>query len=309
MEPRIEILDLDFRHTAGAIGAFLVVGDQGPVLVETGPGSTLPTLFARLRERGHEPGDVRNVLVTHIHFDHAGAAGWWANQGARIFVHPNGAPHLVDPSKLIASASRIYGDQMGPLWGDILAAPVDRVTTVRDGQTIEVEGLRFVAIETPGHANHHHVFRLGDVAFTGDAAGIRMPGTDWIDLPAPPPEFDLERWKASVERLRAAGFERLYRTHFGPAEDVLGELDRLEQLLEETAARIRGYLDRGLKREEMVADFGEWVRRRGVEAGADEAALHAYEIANPRDMSVDGVVRYWRKRSEREAEEAASRKP
>ena len=299
--PTIEILDLGFRATPLAIGAFLVRADRGPILIETGPASTLENLKARLAEHGVEPTDVRHLLVTHIHFDHAGAAGWWATRGTRVWVHPKGAPHLIDPSRLEASARRIYGDAMDELWGPITPAPAERVSTLEDGQTIEIEGLRVTALDTPGHANHHLVYRIGDVAFTGDLAGIRLPGTEWIDLPAPPPEFDLEKWKASLDRLRGEDLAKIYRTHFGPSEDVAAEIDRTEALLEEIAEYIRGLLAGDLDRDSMIERYADWVRRRGVAAGAGAETLRACEVTNPRDMSVDGIVRYWRKREERAA--------
>ena len=186
----IQTLDLNFQNTPEAIASYLIWGPDGPVLVETGPGSTLPTLLENLSQQGLKPADIKHILLTHIHFDHAGAAGWWAQQGAQIYVHPFGAKHLIDPAKLIASATRIYGNKMDTLWGDILPAPAEKVTIIYDNDTVEVAGLSFQVLETPGHARHHHVYRLGDVAFTGDAAGIKIPGSPLVGLPAPPPEFD-----------------------------------------------------------------------------------------------------------------------
>lgn len=288
---RVETLDLEYRNTPHTIAAFLVFGDQGPVLVETGPASTLPTLERGLAEHGVEVDDIRHVLVTHIHLDHAGAAGWWAQRGAQIYVHPRGAHHLVDPSKLLASAARIYGDQMDTLWGEVRPAPAERVTAVEDGAVIEVAGLSFEALETPGHARHHHVYRLGDVAFTGDAAGIRIPGSTWLDLPAPPPEFDLEVWKVTLEKLREQDLRTLYRTHFGASKNVAAELDRFEVLLDETVAVMRD-LSRGTEREAVLSSYSNWVAGRARAEGADDETIRVYEVANPRDMSVDGILRY-----------------
>ena len=305
---RIEVLDLEYRDTPHTIAAFLVFGDSGdraderdagPVLVETGPASTLRALERGLAEHGVTADDIRHVLVTHIHLDHAGAAGWWAQRGARIYVHPRGAPHLIDPSKLLASATRIYGDQMNTLWGEVVPAPAERVTVVEDGDVIEVEGLRFTVIETPGHASHHHAYRLEDVVFTGDAAGIRVPGFDWIDLPAPPPEFDLETWKRTLDRLRGEAPRAIYRTHFGPSTEVAAELDALETLLDETVNMVRGLTEAGLERPELLDRYRAWVADHARAAGADEESIRRYEIANPRDMSVDGIVRYLRRGSRR----------
>lgn len=296
---RIEILDLGFGELEEVIAAFLVHGPEGPVLVETGPGSTLPTLLARLEERGIEPEEIRHVLVTHIHLDHAGAAGWWARLGATVHVHEVGAPHLIDPTKLLASAGRIYGDRMDSLWGETLPAPAERVVAIEDGGVIEAAGLSIGAISTPGHAWHHHVFRLEDVAFVGDAAGIRIGDRTWIDIPAPPPEFDLEAWQQSLERLRRESFATIYRTHFGATGEVNDQLDRFERLLVEAAAAVREMLEAGLDREAMIDRFAGLMRRRAEDLGVEPAAFGAYELANPRTMSIDGIARYWRKRTDR----------
>ncbi|MCP4201537.1 MAG: MBL fold metallo-hydrolase [bacterium] len=291
---RIETLDLEYQNTPHTVAAFLVLGDGAPVLVETGPASTLPALERGLAEHGVAIGDIRHVLVTHIHLDHAGAAGWWAQRGSQVYVHRRGAPHLIDPSKLLASATRIYGELMDSLWGEVMAAPAERVTVVEDGDVLEIEGLRFSVLETPGHARHHHVYRLEDIAFTGDAAGIRISGSDWIDLPAPPPEFELDAWKSTLGKLRRQDLRALYRTHFGPSEDVAQELDRFEELLIETVETIRNLAARGLDREAMLARYTDWVADRGRASGADDETMGVYAIANPRDMSVDGVLRHLR---------------
>jgi glyoxylase-like metal-dependent hydrolase (beta-lactamase superfamily II) len=293
---RIETLDLDFQGMPRVIAAFLIHGPESPVLVETGPASALPALLDRLTERGIEPQDVRDVLVTHIHLDHAGAAGWWASQGARVWVHEVGARHLVDPSKLLGSATRIYGDEMDTLWGEITPAPADRVKPVKDGETLKVGGLSIQAIASPGHAWHHHVYRLEEAAFTGDIAGILLPESRWIDLPAPPPEFDLEVWKGTLEKLRGLGLQTLYRTHFGPTSDVEEELAVLEEILERGASWIREMIEQGLDRDRMIERFSTLMRERAVEQGSTEEDARAYELANPRVMSVDGIARYWRKR-------------
>jgi glyoxylase-like metal-dependent hydrolase (beta-lactamase superfamily II) len=294
--PRIETLDLGFQGTPETIASFLVVGPAGPVLLETGPGSTLPRLVEQLEERGFAPQDVQGVLVTHIHLDHAGGAGWWAQQGVPVYVHSAGAPHLIDPSKLLASAERIYGDRMGPLWGQTLPAPRENIIPVEDGDAIEVAGLRFRALSTPGHARHHHVYRLDDIGFMGDALGILLPKRNWIDLPAPPPEFDLEAWKESLQRIRQQEFSTIYRTHFGEVGDVAEQIDSFEQILIEAANLVRQMMAEGLERSSMVDRYQSEMRDRATAAGLDQATAKAYELANPRDMSVDGIARYWRKK-------------
>ncbi len=293
---RIEALDLEYQQTPQVIASFLVYGPDGSVLVETGPGSTLPVLLSRLEEHGVRSEDVRHVLLTHIHLDHAGAAGWWAQQGATLYVHAVGAPHLVDPSRLLASAERIYGDQMESLWGDVLPAPAERVVAVEDGATIEAGGLDFIALATPGHAGHHHVFRLGDVLFAGDATGIKLPDHFWVDLPAPPPDFDLELWKSTLDRLRREEMTTLYRTHFGAATAIEDELDAFEALMEDATALVQTMLEKGLEEDVMLERYIEAMRARAQSAGVDDETARAYEVANPRHMSVQGIARYLRRR-------------
>jgi len=292
---QIHTLDLNFSGRHATIAAYLVVGAGGPVLVETGPASTLETLVARLAELGFAPADVRHVLVTHIHLDHAGAAGWWAQQGATVYVHPIGAPHLVDPSRLLTSAGRIYGDAMDVLWGHTLPAPAERVRAVRDGETVQVNGLTFTALDTPGHAWHHHVYRLGDAAFTGDAAGVRLPGSDLGSIPAPPPEFDREAWRKTLQRLSDENFAALYLTHFGPVRDARQHLEQMRELLEEVTEFVGQRVQNGRERDDLVAEYSTWNRQRAQAHGVTEPDWQRHELANPLFMSVDGVTRYWRK--------------
>ena len=293
---QIHTLDLDFQNAPETIAAYLVIGPGGPVLVETGPASTLETLLEGLAEHGYAPADIRHVLVTHIHLDHAGAAGWWAQRGATIYVHAVGARHLVDPSRLLTSAGRIYGDMMDVLWGETLPAPAERVQALRDGDTVAVNGLTFTALDTPGHAWHHHVYRLGDVAFTGDAAGVRLPGSEFLSIPAPPPEFDREAWRKTLRRLMDADLTALYPTHYGPVEDPCEHLERLADLMEQSVEFFGEKLKTDIDRAALVSAYVEWNRQRAVDWGATEQDWQRHELANPLFMSVDGLTRYWRKR-------------
>ena len=291
----IHTLDLNFQNTAEAIAAYLVIGPTGPVLVETGPGSTLPVLLERLAALGVRPADIAHVLVTHIHLDHAGAAGWWARQGATVYVHHVGAPHLIDPSKLLASATRIYGAQMGPLWGEFLAAPAERVCVLHDGEAVEAGGLRFVAHDTPGHARHHLAYQLEDMLFTGDVGGIRLNARPYLQVPMPPPEFELEVWLASVEKLRALRCARLYLTHFGAVEKVDDHWAELLALLPQAPAVVRAALQHGADRAAVLAQFTEWEVERRQTAHLAPDDMRPYQFVNPLDMSVDGMMRYWSK--------------
>ncbi len=292
----IHTLDLDFQHQPKTIASYLVIAPDGPVLVETGPMSTLATLQARLADHGYQPSDIKHVLLTHIHLDHAGAAGWWARQGAQIYVHHVGAPHLIDPSRLLRSATRIYGDKMDSLWGDFLSAPAERVTVVEDGQIIEVAGLTFTAMDTPGHAFHHHVYCLNDIAFTGDAAGIRLPGIFFVDLPAPPPEFQLELWQATIDRLLSHDFSAIYPTHFGRLEAWRQHVQTLKGLLQVASEFVDVRMNAGMDRDQILEDYRAWFNARAQAAGMEDETFVQYETANPLFMSVDGIIRYWAKK-------------
>lgn len=296
--PDFEIypLDLCFNHWPESIASFLIIGPEGPVLVETGPVSTLPRLQSELARHGFSPNDVRHVLVTHIHLDHAGAAGWWAQQGAKVHVHHVGAPHLIDPSKLLSSARRIYGDMMDRLWGKIIPAPPERVHSLHEGDRIQAGGLTFLALDTPGHARHHMVYRLGNVAFTGDLAGIRIPACPHIQVPTVPPEFDLAAWQASLANVRSQNLARLYLTHFGPVYEVEAHLSIVATLLSEFAELVRQEIIQGATREEITQRMAEWEARR--QPGDTALANGQLSQTGFGSLStyVDGVMRYWSRR-------------
>ncbi len=299
-ENQIRTLDLNFKDLPETIAAYLLTGPEGLVLIETGPASTLPMLRAQLAVYGYKSSDIAHVLITHIHLDHAGAAGWLAQEGAQIYVHHVGAPHLIDPSRLLHSAGRIYGDQMDALWGTTVAAPAERVTAVYDGDIINVAGLKLTAIDTPGHAWHHHTYRLNDIAFTGDAAGIHIPGSQMVDLPAPPPEFKLEVWDKTIERLLAEELTAIYPTHFGRVADPNEQLRQLRSLMHEAAAFVRLRMVEQLDRDSIVRMYISWMHDRARTAGLSEFEIEQFDAANPLFMSVDGIMRYWQRRLEKE---------
>lgn len=292
----ITALDLNFLSMPDTIAAYLIQGPEGHVLVETGPASTLATLKEQLARHGLTLSDIKHVLVTHIHLDHSGAAGWLAQAGSQIYVHEVGAPHLIDPSRLLTSAGRIYGDRMHELWGETVPAPAENVTVVQDGDVIDAAGLQFTAINTPGHAWHHHTYRLDDIAFTGDAAGIRLSTSGLVDLPAPPPEFKLEVWQQTIDHLLAENFSAIYPTHFGRTEDVSGQLLRLRALLNEASEFVRLRMVEGAERDAIVASYIAWNQGRMRANGLSDYAIEQYNAANPLYMSVDGIIRYWRKK-------------
>jgi len=288
-------LDLNFQGRKQAIAAYLIPHSSGVVLVECGPGSTLSALQAALAENGYSVADVTHVLLSHIHLDHAGAAGWLARQGAEVYVHPVGAPHMLDPEKLLASAGRIYGDRMDELWGEFLSVPEDRLTVVEDAQEIVIGNLRFVPVDTPGHAYHHHAYLFEDICFSGDIGGVRIPGFPYMRIPMPPPELHLEKWRESVKHLRQEKFRRIAPTHFGIFDDPDWQLDELEKNLDAVSRWLDEVMPADPPIEELREMFSDWMDEQARKSGLSETVTKVYEVANPVGMSVDGLHRYWRK--------------
>ena len=306
--PVVHTIDLNYLGIPRAIAAYLVIGPRGPVLIESGPASTLDQLAAGLAKHGLKLADIHHVLVTHIHLDHAGAAGHLARHGAHIYVHEFGAKHLLDPSKLIDSATRIYGDQMNKLWGKIIPIPANQLTSVHDGDVIEVQGLRIEAIETPGHARHHHSFALDDICFTGDIAGITVPGIPeppkgrFIALPTPPPEFDRDAWLASLARLQARNFRVIYPTHFGERHNPRAHFNRVGELVSEHAEFVRHQLNFGDRSPaQILAAYIAWQQRESAADGVSQRDFARYVSTNLLAMNVDGMIRYWTKQKEHAA--------
>jgi glyoxylase-like metal-dependent hydrolase (beta-lactamase superfamily II) len=296
---QIHTLDLNFLGIPGTIAAYLIRHPQGGILIECGPGSTLPALQAALHQHGLTPKDISDVFLTHIHLDHAGAAGWLARQGARIHVHPVGAPHLIQPDKLLASAGRIYGDMMDSLWGEFLPVPADKVILMHADESVEIEGVCIRALDTPGHANHHFAYIYENTCFSGDIGGVRLAGPAHLRLPMPPPELNLEKWRASLERLKreylAGTYTRIAPTHFGLYKDIQWHLSALFDTLDEIEAWMEAIMPGKPGLDELNEKFLEWSERRSLSQGITQELLEAYEAANPSWMSAQGLKRYWEK--------------
>ncbi len=291
----VHTLDLNFQGQPLAIAAYMLEHSGGVVLVESGPGSTLKTLEAALKQHGYGLRHVTHVLLTHIHLDHAGAAGSLAKQGTQVFVHPVGAPHLLNPEKLIASATRIYGDLMGPLWGEILPVPPEKLTVLNDNDEVIIGSLRFRALNTPGHAEHHYAYQFEDLCLSGDVGAVRIPGYTYLRVPMPPPEFHLEKWRESLLRLQKVGFKRIAPTHFGMFEDVDWHLRAALQALDDVEAWLVENMPSDPPLEDLKRRFVEAMDAQGRAQGLSDEVITAYRLANPLSMSVDGLVRYWKK--------------
>lgn len=288
-------IDLKFQHYNKTIASYLVPIRAGAILFETGPGSTIGELIKQLAIYGLKPGDVKAVFVSHIHLDHAGAAGWLASQGAQIFVHPIGLPHFVNPEKLLSSARRIYAEKMDVLWGEFLPVSEFRITSVDHQEEIHIDDLRIMAIHTPGHAEHHISWLLDDICFTGDIAGVRMPNQKFIQLPLVPPELDFGKWKNSLEILIEVGFTRIAPTHFGIFDDVSQHLNSALAAINENQVWMEENIKDGDSIDDVRVKYSAFQKRKFEESGTPEELINLYEIANPSWISADGIFRFWKK--------------
>lgn len=282
----IDTIDLHYQGTPGLIAAYVLRSGSECALIETGPGSCHAALVAGLHALSLEPKDIRKVFVTHIHLDHSGAAGWWAQQGAQVFVHPKGAPHIIDPGKLIDSATRIYGDRMQALWGDILPAPAERVTSLNDDDRIRVGEVEIKAWDTPGHARHHHSFVVGDVCFTGDVAGMVVPGCNYLSVTAAPPQFEVQPYLDSIARLKTAHFQRLCLTHFGIVDNPARHLDSYAARVTQVHQKVSGWMAEGLTGEALADRYTVSEREA---SGLSEADWDRYQKGNHTVMCAAGI--------------------
>jgi glyoxylase-like metal-dependent hydrolase (beta-lactamase superfamily II) len=269
-------LDLHHQGAERVIGAYLVETDDGQAVFDCGPSSCVEKLKARLGERGLELADIRHLLLSHIHLDHAGAAGVLVREHPALQVHVSeiGAPHLADPSRLEASARRLYGDAFDHLWGELAPVPEANLRVVGD----EVLGL--ACFPTPGHASHHVCYLGADgTLYAGDAAGVRIQPHRTVLPPTPPPEFDLETWLRTLDEIERRGPARLALVHFGVADDVDRHLAELRMRL------VRWVEHAGVTEEEFTESVSA-----DVESGLEE-----YARAMPFWQSYAGLKRYWEK--------------
>ncbi|HEX4280487.1 MAG TPA: MBL fold metallo-hydrolase [Solirubrobacteraceae bacterium] len=274
----MRLIDVMHLGVPRVIGAWVVDG----VVIDPGPTSTLDTLLEGLD--GERP---RALLLTHIHLDHAGASGSLVQRwpDLEVYVHERGARHLADPERLLKSARMLYGDDMDRRWGDMVPVPEGNLRVLHGSESLF--GGEFEVAYTPGHAAHHVSYLHDGTAFVGDTGGVRIGGRLTLP-PSPPPDIDVEKWHASIERIAAWKPERLVQTHFGASEDPEAQLAELSARLDDWAARAR---------EQDLDQFVAGVREE-IAGNAEEELLEAYEQAAPPDQLYAGLDRYWRKRAD-----------
>jgi glyoxylase-like metal-dependent hydrolase (beta-lactamase superfamily II) len=279
----LEPIDLVFQGTPRCIGVYLLDTEDGPALFDCGPATTVDALKAGLADAGLALADVRHLLLSHIHLDHAGAAGTLVREhpGLQVHVSEIGAPHLLDPARLEASARRLYGDTFDTLWGELAPVPKENLHVVGDA----VVGLD--CFPTPGHASHHVSYLDRDgTLYSGDAAGVRIQPGRYVLPPTPPPEFDLDAWQRTVDEIERRDPERLALIHFGVADDPARHLAELRLELYDWAEFVLG----GATEEEFV----DYIRAELANAGEN---LAFYDVAMPLWQSYRGLRRWADKRA------------
>ncbi|MEE8129896.1 MAG: MBL fold metallo-hydrolase [Vicinamibacterales bacterium] len=293
-------IDVTFMGFPRVIATAVLQGPGGVALIDPGPSTCLDTLRASLEERGMTVADVKAVLLTHIHLDHAGATGSLVKENPEIavYVHQKGAPHMVSPEKLLASAGRLYGDQMETLWGEFAPIPEANIRSLTGGERIDVSDRQLDVVYLPGHASHHvgYFDSASGVAFVGDTAGIRLGTELFATPPTPPPDIDVEAWVQSVELIRNRHPSTLFVTHFGPHEDVSAHLDAFLEHLAAAKDLARTILESDGTDEDKASEFTHQMQlyiQRFMPA--QQTDLFNGAPLGPLSLGWLGLRRYWRK--------------
>lgn len=293
-------ISLPFQDEEEIIGSYLLAGKDELVLIDPGPSSTLDALLERMRFTGFDPQDLTHILVTHVHLDHAGAVGSLARRvpKARVSVHKLGAPHLLDTSKLVASAKRIYGEKMQPLWGTIEPVPEEQLNVLEGNEILNLADRRLEVHYAPGHAIHHVIFfdaHSGEL-FAGDVAGVRLQGNDFVRPPTPPPDLDLEAWSASLDLLKRLRPDVLYIAHYGAVRNMLSHISSLRERLYGWGDFVLHAMNEGKSEEEIIAMLIKQANPELERVSRTFRDVVRYDIATNYPMTVQGYMRYWRKK-------------
>jgi glyoxylase-like metal-dependent hydrolase (beta-lactamase superfamily II) len=295
----LDFLDLDFLGRPQIVATAVLRDAAGVALVDPGPSTTLDGLLKKLGTQGIDVRDIRQLLLTHIHLDHAGATGRLlrVNPEIVVHVHEHGAKHLIDPAKLLASATRLYGADMDRLWGDVLPVPAAQVRILKGGERVVAGGRQLEVAATPGHAIHHVSYfdPSSGIAFVGDVAGIRRGSGTYILPPMPPPDVDLPAWRASGDLILKWDPDTLFLTHFGPYRGARTHFQQLFERIDTWSALVRRLLsdqtiDDAERERRFVEECRQDIRRTVGDSEADQ-----YNRAGRLDYSWQGLARYWRR--------------
>ena len=294
----VHLIDALHLDTPGVICvAVIEAAPDHLIMIDCGPANVFANVMSELRKRGLDPEHVRQLFATHIHLDHNGGAWRWQKEfGTIIHVHSKGAPHMVDPARLVGSATRIYGEQMDYLWGAIEGIPENAIRVTQDGEVIRTGEVDLQVIETPGHAQHHNAYWLSSerLLFAGDIAGVAIGGGPILP-PCPPPDIDIEAWLSSIGKIEKIDPDRLCLTHFGLFTNPKFHLKELSDRLTAWAEWIKNALRAGKSEEAIVPEFQQFTEQEILRTGIGEKGVAVYEQADPAAMSVTGLSRYWKK--------------
>ena len=282
------------------IGSYLLAGRDELAIIDPGPGSMVESLLTSIQAVGFDPQEVTHILATHVHLDHMGAAGTLVRQlpRAQVYAHSKGAPHLLDTAKVVASASRIFGERMKLLWGEIESTPQERLSIIEGGDILNIAGRRLEVHYTPGHAVHHVIFfdaHSGEL-FAGDVAGVKLQDVDYVRPPTPPPDLDLEAWSNSINLVKSLRPDVLYIGHFGAIKNIPEHFDLLREKLNSWGDFVLGAMRDGKDEAEITALLIEHTKPELLRAAHNSHAIERYEIATNYPMTVQGYMRYWRKK-------------
>jgi glyoxylase-like metal-dependent hydrolase (beta-lactamase superfamily II) len=293
--------DVQFAGHSCFVATAVLQSPGGIALIDPGPSSCLGTLRSSLNQHGMKIADVRAVLLTHIHLDHAGATGSLLRENPKIavYVHEKGASHMVSPDKLLASAGRLYGSEMNQLFGEFLPVPKENIKILAGGERIDILGRQLEVAYIPGHASHHVAYfdSSNGVAFVGDTAGMRLGKALFIAPPTPPPDINIEEWVQSVEIIRNRRPSTLFLTHFGPYKDVEEHLDAFLDHLLAIATLARGVMESKVGDDEQLNMFVEKMQvyiQRFLPGQQSEFFNDA--PLGPLALGWLGLLRYWRKK-------------
>lgn len=291
--PIVHILDLNFLDETHSIASFLIESTDGLVLIESGPETTFEVLKSAIRQKGLDWRDVKHLFLTHIHFDHAGAAWKFSQNGAKVYVHPLGLPHLQNPEKLWNSAKMIYKEDMERLWGEMLPIEGESLVAADDQQVFKIGEYEIKTHYTPGHAVHHNAYQINEFVFCGDVAGVKIHDGPVVP-PCPPPDINIELWEDSLEKLEKLNCKSLFLTHFGEVNSVETHLANLKFILKDWANWMKPYYDEQIHPSKIIPKFIQYTQKQLRESKVSEEDIKRYEYANPSWMSVTGLLRYWK---------------
>jgi glyoxylase-like metal-dependent hydrolase (beta-lactamase superfamily II) len=296
-------LDLNWTGRPKSIAAVLIISDGVNAILDPGPASTIETLRAVLRSNGLGTQDLNTILLTHIHLDHAGAVGALVRENPRIsvFVHEFGAKHMIDPSKLLASAGRLYGGEMQRLYGDVLPVPEENIRPLAGGETVSVGKRKFDILYTPGHASHHLTFwdAQDRIAFVGDVAGITVEGDTFIMPATPPPDIDMALWNKSLDTIEVLQPKKIFLTHFGYQHDPIAHMERYRKKLVEWTELTKTLLASGKTEEEAGKEFVEATSAETRGDVANPGSADHYIFNGGLYLSWLGLLRFVKKQREK----------